>query len=155
MAPLAALVSIPLPGSRTAIGPGRVLSESSLGAVVVYGVYQALLTGLRSEGLVRRGELNRRRQARLVLEAAWSAMQDGAAIGLVLSLVLLVLPWLTLPLTLLSLVGLGRASLELAQAFWEGLSPSQRRDLHQAAYTAGVSLHGLLGGGGAAAAPQA
>lgn len=146
MAPLAALVSIPLPGPTATFDSGRLLSESTLGAVVVYGVYQALLSALRTEALVRRGALDRRAQVRIVCHTAGAAMQQGAAIGLVLALVLLVLPWLSLPLGLLSVVGVGRASLDLAQAFWDGLSPLQRSELHRAAYAAGVSLNRLLAG---------
>ncbi|MEB3270592.1 MAG: hypothetical protein VKJ44_02935 [Synechococcus sp.] len=140
-APLAALVSIPLPGSA---GSARFLSESTLGAVVVYATYQALLSGLRSEALVRRGELQRGQQARLILATVWEAMKDGAAIGLAFSLVLLVLPWIAVPLGVLGVVGIGKASLDLVHAFWDGLSTAQRRELHEAAYAAGVSLHRLL-----------
>jgi hypothetical protein len=150
-APLAGLVSIPLPGRTVPLPSGRLVAESTLGAVVVYGIYQALLSALRCEALVRRGELDRQAQVRIVSRSAWAAMQQGAAIGVVLSLVVLVLPWLSLPLGLLSVVGVGRASLDLAHAFWDGLSPLQRHDLHRAAYAAGVSLHRLLGGGRLAA----
>ena len=150
MAPLAGLLSIRLPGRTAAMGPGRVLAESSLGAVVVYGVYQALLTALRCEALVRRGEMDRSAQWGLVLHSAWAAMRDGAAIGLALSVLLVVLPWLAMPVGLLGVLGLGRASLDLAHAFWDGLSPDQRGELHQAAYAAGVSLNRLLAGSGPA-----
>ncbi len=146
MVPLAALVSIPLPGPTVSLHSGRLLSESTLGAVVVYGLYQALLSALRSEVLVRRGEIDRRAQVRIVCQTASAAMQQGAAIGLVLGVVLLVLPWLSLPLGLLSVVGAGCASLDLVHAFWDGLSPQQRRELHRAAYAAGVSLNRLLAG---------
>lgn len=146
VAPLAALVSIPLPGSQAVLHPARLLSEATLGSVVVYGIYQALLSALRSEALVRRGALDRREQRRIVSRTAWAAMQQGAAIGLVLSVVLLVLPWLSLPLGLLSVVGAGRASLDLVHAFWDGLSIQQRAELHRAAHAAGVSLNRLLAG---------
>lgn len=151
IAPLAGLVSIPLPGSSGPAPSVRLLSESTLGAVVVFGVYQALLSALRSEALVRRGELDRRAQVRLVWDTAWAAMQQGAAVGLTLTLVLLVLPWLSLPLGVLGVIGAGRASLDLAHAFWDGLSPQQRSELHRAAYAAGVSLNRLLGGSRVAA----
>jgi hypothetical protein len=148
VAPLAGLMTIPLGGASTPIGSARLLSESTLGAVVVFATYQALLSGLRTEALVRRGDLNRRQQARLVLGTVWEAMKDGAAVGLALSLVLLVLPALSVPLGLLSVVGLGKASLDLVHAFWDGLSSNQRRELHAAAYAAGVNLNRLLGSGG-------
>jgi hypothetical protein len=150
VAPLAGLVAIPLGSASTPLGTARLLSESTLGAVVVYATYQALLSGLRTEALVRSGDLNRRQQAQLVLGTSWEAMKDGAAIGLALSLVLLVLPALSVPLGLLSVAGLGKASLDLAHAFWDGLSSNQRRELHAAAYAAGVNLNRLLrspGGG--------
>ena len=144
LAPLAGLTAIPLGGAPSSLPAPRLLWESTLGAVVVFAAYQALLSGLRCEALVRRGEIDRRQQARLVLATVWEAIKDGAAVGLALSLVLLVLPGLSLPLGLLSVVGIGKASLDLGHAFWDGPSSSQRRELHAAAYAAGVNLHRLL-----------
>lgn len=155
MAPLAGLAAIPLGAPPTSLATPRLLCESTLGAVVVFAAYQALLSGLRCEALVRRGELDRRQQARLVLATVWEAMKDGAAVGLALSLVLLVLPALSVPLGLLSVVGLGKASLDLGHAFWDGLSSSQRSELHTAAYAAGVNLHRLLRGSGTGLAAAA
>ena len=51
-----------------------------------------------------------------------------------------------MPLTVMGAVGLGKASLDLFHAFWDGLSATQQRQLHAAAYEAGVNLHRLLGG---------
>jgi hypothetical protein len=42
-------------------------------------------------------------------------------VSLVLSVVLLVVPWLGLPLALVGFVGLGKASVDLLHAFWDGL----------------------------------
>ncbi|MFM7311917.1 MAG: hypothetical protein ACKO0M_01910 [Cyanobium sp.] len=144
IAPLAALASLPLPRRGGSLGPAALACESALGALLVYGLHQALLTALRSEALVRRGELKRACQRRLVLNSAWTAVRDGAGIGLVLSLLLLIMPWLTFPFAVLSVVGVGRASLDLAHAFWDGLSPVQRAELHEAAFAAGVNLNRLL-----------
>ena len=144
IAPLAGLMAVPLGGSAGAVGNARLLSGSTLGAVGVFAIYQALLSGLRTEALVRRGAIDRRHQAQLVIATAWESMKDGAAVGLALSLVLLVLPALSLPIGVLSVVGLGKASLDLGHAFWDGLSDQQRRELHAAAYAAGVNLHRLL-----------
>jgi hypothetical protein len=73
-------------------------------------------------------------------------MKEGTAVGLVLSLVVLVCPWLALPLSVMGAVGLGKASVDLFHAFWDGLSASQQQQLHAAAYEAGVNLNRLLGG---------
>jgi hypothetical protein len=95
---------------------------------------------------VRRGALNRTAQVRLILTTVWEAMKEGTAVGLILSLVLLVCPWLSIPLTLMGAVGMGKASLDLFHAFWDGLSEGQKQQLHAAAYDAGVNLNRLLGG---------
>ena len=61
-----------------------------------------------------------------------------------LSVVLLVFPWLGVPLTLVGFVGLGKASVDLLHAFWDGLDDGQRQELHRAAFDAGVNLNRLL-----------
>ena len=148
-APLAGITSVDL-GLGGTVGPSKFVSESTLGAMVVYGVYQALLSALRTEAMVRRGELSRRDQAQLVLRSVWSSMQQGAAVGLVVSVVLLVFPWLSLPITLAGVVGAGKASLDLFHAFWDGLNEAQRAELHDAAYRAGMNLGRLVHGSGEA-----
>jgi hypothetical protein len=70
----------------------------------------------------------------------------------VLSVVLLVFPWLAFPLSLVGLVGMGKASFDLVHAFWDGLDEEQRSALHRAAFEAGVNLSQLMGG--TEAAPQ-
>jgi hypothetical protein len=144
-APLAGLASVDLgpPGSA---GGAEFVAESTLGAVVVYTLYQALLSTLRTEAMVRRGELNRQQQLQLVIATIWRSVQQGAAVGLVLGLLLLVFPWLSLPLTVLGAVGAGKASLDLFHAFWDGLSPEQQADLLDAAHRAGVNLGRLVRG---------
>lgn len=146
VAPLAGLSSLPLSTGQPALGSARLLGESTLGAVVVYAVYQALLTALRTEALVRRAHLDRSAQARLIGRSVLGSIQDGAAIGLAFSLLLLVFPWLSLPLGVLSVVGLGKASLDLFHAFWDGLNDLQRGELHDAAFAAGVNLNRFLQG---------
>lgn len=122
------------------------VARSALGGVVVYAVYQTLLASLRTEGLVRRGAMGRPEQMRQILATVGSAVQQGAAVSLVLGLVLLLAPWLALPFSLLGLVGMGKASMDLFHAFWDGLSAPQRERLHEAAYEAGVQLGGLVRG---------
>jgi hypothetical protein len=50
---------------------------------------------------------------------------------------------------------MGKASLDLFHAFWDGLSEEQRAELRRAAYEAGVDLRRMLGGDrGGDAAPR-
>lgn len=145
-APLAGLAGLGLTSSQPGLPSRQLVTQATLASVLVFAAYQALLTGLRSEGLVRRGAISRAAQAQLILGTVWEAMKEGTAVGLALSVVLLVCPWLSLPLTLMGAVGLGKASLDLFHAFWDGLSEGQKRQLHAAAYDAGVNLNRLLGG---------
>lgn len=142
--PLAGLATLPLLGGQANLGPRQLISEATLAGVLVYAAYQALLSGLRTEAMVRRGELGRASQVALIGRSVWASMKEGTAVSLVLSLVLLVCPWLAMPMAVLGVVGLGKASLDLFHAFWDGLSPEQRLQLHAAAYEAGVNLNRLI-----------
>lgn len=122
------------------------VARAALGGMVVYATYQTLLTSLRTEVLVRRGMLGRGGQIRLILASLGAAVRQGAAVSLVMGPVLLLAPWLAVPFSLLGIVGVGRASLDLFHAFWDGLSAAQRERLHEAAYEAGVQLGGLVRG---------
>jgi len=142
--PLAGLATMPLLNGQANLGPRQLISEATLAGVLVYAAYQALLSGLRTEAMVRRGELGRAGQVALIGRSVWASMKEGTAVSLVLSLVLLVCPWLAMPMAVLGVVGLGKASLDLFHAFWDGLSPEQRLHLHAAAYEAGVNLNRLV-----------
>jgi hypothetical protein len=58
----------------------------------------------------------------------------------VLAVVLLVFPWMAFPLSVLGLVGTGKASIDLFNAFWDGLSDTQRQELRTLAFDAGIAL---------------
>jgi hypothetical protein len=144
VAPAAGLASIDLNGNGGAFGGGEFVAESALGGMAVFAVYQALLTALRTEAMHRRGELDRADQLRVILATVWASMKHGAAVSLLLGVVLFALPGLSLPLTLLGVVGAGKASLDLFHAFWDGLDEDQRSELHRAAFEAGVNLRRFL-----------
>jgi hypothetical protein len=106
----------------------------------------ALLTTLRTEALRRRDAITRAVQLQMITNTVWESTKQGAAISLVLALVLLVFPWLAAPLSILGLVGMGKASLDLFHAFWDGLDEVQRAELMAAAMEAGVNLQSLITG---------
>ncbi len=146
IAPTAGLASIDLNGNHGALTGGEFIGESTVGGMLVFAIYQALLTGLRTEAMRKRGEIDRSTQVQAIVASVWETTKQGAAVSAVLSVVLLVFPWLGFPLSLVGMVGLGKASIDLVHAFWDGLSEEQRSDLHRAAFDAGVSLSQLLGG---------
>jgi hypothetical protein len=147
VAPLAGLAAIDLPFRGTSsLGGGEHLLESSLGGVAVYAVYQALLTALRTEALRKRGRLTRGVQVGMIRTTVWEATKQGAAVSVALGLLLLLFPWLTTPLALLGMVGMGKASLDLFHAFWDGLDEAQRSELLATSMQAGVNLRRLIGG---------
>jgi hypothetical protein len=146
MAPLAGLASLDLNLNGGALGAREFVAESAIGGVVVYAIYQALLTGLRTEALRRRGVISRAVQLRMVSSTVWESTKQGAAVSLLLGVVLLVFPWMGLPLSILGLVGAGKASLDLFNAFWDGLDETQRAELLAASLEAGVNLRRFLSG---------
>ena len=140
VAPLAGLASINVNGSVGPVPATEFLGESTLGGMAVYAIYQALLTGLRTEAMRRRGELSRTTQIKLVAQTVWASVKEGAAVSAVLAVVLLVFPWMAFPLSLLGLVGTGKATMDLFDAFWDGLSEDQRQELRTLAFDAGIAL---------------
>jgi hypothetical protein len=145
-APLAGLASIDLNLNGGSLSGGEFITESTAGGVLVYAIYQALLTGLRTEALRKRGEISRAVQIQMISSTVWESVKQGAAVSLVLGVVLLVFPWLAMPLSLLGLVGMGKASLDLFHAFWDGLDEVQRAELLAVAMEAGVNLQSLISG---------
>lgn len=145
-APAAGVAAIDVNGNGGAFSNGEFLAESSLGGVAVYAIYQALLTALRTETLRRRGQIDRATQVRMIAVTVWESSKQGAVVSLALAVVLLLFPWLGWPLMLLGFVGMGKASLDLFHAFWDGLSEQQRAELLAAAFEAGVSLRRFLDG---------
>jgi hypothetical protein len=146
VAPLAGLASIDLNANGGSFSGGEFVTESTLGGVVVYAIYQALLSGLRTEALRKRGAINRTVQIQMIASTVWESVKQGAAVSLLLGVVLLVFPWLAFPLSVLGLVGMGKASLDLFHAFWDGLDELQRAELLAAAMEAGVNLRRFLDG---------
>ena len=140
VAPLAGLASINVNGSVGPVSGTEFVSESTLGGVLVYAIYQALLTALRTEAMRQRGVIDRTTQIQLVADTVWASVKEGAAVSAVLAVVLLVLPWMTFPLSVLGLVGTGKAAMDLYDAFWDGLSDDQRQELRTLAFDAGVAL---------------
>ena len=150
IAPTAGLAALDVNGNHGAFSGGEFVGEHTIGGMVVFAIYQALLTGLRTEAMVKRGEIERNTQVKVILSSVWETTKQGAAVSAVLSVVLLVFPWLGFPLSVLGIVGLGKASVDLLHAFWDGLSDAQRSELHRAAFDAGVNLSRLISGSGTA-----
>ena len=118
VAPAAGLAAIDINANGGAWSGREFIGESTLGGVAVYAIYQALLTALRTEALRKRGAIDRQTQVQAIASSVWESAKHGAVVSLVLSVVLLVVPWLGVPLALVGFVGLGKASVDLLHAFW-------------------------------------
>ena len=147
IAPTAGLTAVDVNGNQGALTGGEFIGEHTLGGMLVFAIYQTLLTGLRTEAMRKRGEIDRSTQIQVIAASVWETTKRGAAVSAVLGVVLLVFPWLTFPLTLVGYFGIGKASVDLFHAFWDGLNEQQRMELHQMAYEAGINLGLLLGDG--------
>ena len=147
MAPAAGLAALDVNFNGGHFSNGEFLAESTLGGMAVYACYQALLSALRTEALRRQGDISRAVQVQMIASTVWESVKHGAAVSMMLAVVLLVCPWLSLPLSVLGLVGMGKASLDLFHAFWDALDELQRAELLAAAMEAGVNLRSYLRGG--------
>ncbi len=144
IAPIAGLASINVNGSVGPVPATEFLGESTLGGMVVYAIYQALLTGLRTEAMYRRGELTRATQVKVVAKTVWASVKEGAAVSAVLAVVLMIFPWMAFPLSLAGLVGTAKATTDIFAAFWDGLSEFQKEELRSLAFDAGITLNRAL-----------
>ncbi len=140
IAPLAGLASLNINRSVGLVSSTEFVGESTLGGVLVYAIYQSLLTGLRTEAMRKRGALDRQTQIRLVAESVWASAKEGAAVSAVLGVVLVVFPWMAFPLSVLGVFGAGKATMDLVDAFWDGLTEEQQSEVRSLAYEAGVNL---------------
>ena len=148
--PFAALTRIPFPACAAAYPRLRLLGEATLGPLVICAAYQTLLTALRTEASVRRGELKRHRQLKLVLCSILPETRDREAstfsIGLTLSLLRLLVPSLTLPFALWGFLGIGHVSAKLINSFWDGMNDREREELKRRVFAAGANLRYRLDG---------
>ncbi len=140
MASMAGLASIDLKINGGTLNNAEFIAKSTLGGVVVSTAYQALLTGLRSQAMVNKAQITKSMQIQLIFSSVSNSLKEGAAISLSLSCLLIVFPWLRLPLSILGLLGASKASIEVFNAFWGGLNEIQKAQLLNASREAGVNL---------------
>jgi len=138
--PLALLASINVNRGVGAVPATEFLAEYTLGGMVVYAIYQALLTGLRQGSMCRRGEQNRSTQIQLVAQNVWASVKEGAAVSAVFSIVLLVFPWMAFPKSVLGLAGSGKATINRPDAIWDGLFEARRQELRNLKSNKGIAL---------------
>ena len=112
-------------GSVGSVSGTEFVSESTIGGVLVYAIYQALLTALRTEAMRQRGVIDRHTQIRLVADTVWASVKEGAAVSAVLGVLLLVFLWMAFPF-ILGVFGAGKAP-----RIWSILSgmASQQKDI--------------------------
>ena len=77
--PQAGLASFDINANGGSFSGGEFVTESTLGGVVVYAIYQALLTALRTEALRKRGAIDRAVQIRMITSTVWESVKQGAA----------------------------------------------------------------------------
>ena len=124
----------------------KFFAQSALGGLALYTIYKSLLTSLKTEALRKKGLINRGVQIQIIQEVVMESLASGTTASLSIGLMLLLFPSLTLPISLLGIVGIGKASINLFDAFWCSLSELQRTELHNASRDAGINLAKLLRG---------
>ena len=105
---------VPGAAASSSVNPPSAVSRSTRST--------GLCSALRTEALRKRGAIDRPTQVQAIAASVWESAKHGAVVSLVLSVVLLVFPWLGVPLALVGFVGLGKASVDLLHALlgWPG-----------------------------------
>ncbi len=145
-APLVGLASLLASPQKRAISTCDFLRRSTIKGVIIYGAYQTLLIGLRTEAMRKKGELNRNEQIKIVTSTLLESVTDSAAMSLSIGLILLFLPWMSIPFSVLGIIGIGQSSIEIFNAFWDGLGAIRRAELLMASKEAGINLRRFLEG---------
>ncbi len=132
--PLGTIASVDLNGSGAEAGFLEFTAESTLGGVLIYSAYQAVLTLLRSEAARKAGDITRVDQLKLVLRTSVDAGKSSAFTMLVASAIVAVMPWLGMATrNVLGIVGGGVMAGRVANEFWMALSYEQQSELRNAA----------------------
>ena len=125
IAPLAGLASVDIKQECWSCLLYLFVGESTLGGVLVYAIYQALLTGLRTEAMRKRGALDCQTQIRLVAESVWVSAKEGAPVSGVMGVVLLMSHWMAFPPSVLGVSSAGQVTMDLVDVLWDGLTEEQ------------------------------
>ena len=146
-AALANLSSIPGPfAQRRLIANLKFLRKATLTSIVVFGIYQSLLTGLETEALRKGGRISRSEQIQILTFSVLKTISNGASSTILFGVLLLCFPWLSVPFSILGLLGASKASIDVFNVFWARLEKTQQEELLQASLEAGINLRRFIHG---------
>ncbi|MFM8277731.1 MAG: hypothetical protein ACKN89_12255 [Cyanobium sp.] len=148
--PFAALTRVPLPPLFPKFPKLTTLGESLLGPLLIYMCYQSLLTYLRTDSNVRRGEFARRDQFKLILKSlsqSFDAPNRSTLQACVLfSVMRLILPSLGLPLGIWGFLSILRVCEKSFNSYWDGLNYGQQAELKRSVFASAMNLRYRLEG---------
>jgi hypothetical protein len=142
--PVATLACLDINGSGMEAGFLETTGELTIGGVLVYSAYQAILTTLKSEAARKEGLISRAEQIKLVASTALEAGKNSAFTMILCSAIVAFMPWLAWPLSVLGVVGGGVMGIRIFQTFYDQLSEEQQTELRTAAANAKVKLQGVF-----------
>ncbi len=120
------------------------IRRTTLNGLAVYAIYQTLLTALRTEALFKEGVISRNEQYELIYTNLIKSFQKGTILNLTIGIVVLLLPLPSLPFKIFGLIGVGKASQELLDAFWNCLNQTQKNQLLNYSFKAGINLSKII-----------
>ena len=101
---------------------------------------------LRTESQRKKGLITKSKQIQIITENLLLSIRRSVAPGLSLSILLLFFPALNTPFSILYLIGIGKASRDIFNTFWNGLTYIERKNLLDASMEAGISLRRFIEG---------
>jgi hypothetical protein len=148
--PFAALIRIPLPKLFPKLSKLNTLGESLLGAFLIYICYQSILTYLRTESNVRRGEVTHSDQFKFIFMSLTQSFDPPNSSTLqaciFFSVVRLIIPSLSIPLNIWGFLSIVRVCERLFNSYWDGLNYGQRTELRRSVFAFAMNLRYRLEG---------
>lgn len=148
--PFAALARIPLPKFFPKLSKFNALGESLLGAFLIYLCYQSILTYLRTESKVRRGEVNHSDQLKFILvslsQSFVSPNRSTLQACVLFSVLRLIIPSLNLPLGIWGFLSILPVCEKLFNSHWDGLNQGQQTELRRSVFASAMNLRYRLEG---------
>ncbi len=136
--------SLLLSNRNNGIKYSKRIAKSTFNAVLLYTIYQSILVFLKTEALKKKGLMSKSMQIQIIKDEVIDSLKNGALISTLLSIFILLVPSMSLPFAMLGIIGIGKSSIDLFNAFWENLDHVQQEELLNASREAGANLGSIL-----------
>ena len=96
----------------------NLISKTALSYIAIYTVYETILITLQTESDRKKGLITKSAQIKIITKRIAMSLRRSIAPSISLGILILLFPSLNLPFSIISLLGMGKASGDIFNAFW-------------------------------------